>query len=343
MADDGNTARRGISRRSSLIWFTLFAALSAIGGGAEMLIWPGGNEFVPIELLESTPFETFAIPGVLLAFVVGLSNLMSTVLVWRRSRFAIDATLLAGGALTIWIVAEFALMRELHWLHMLYGGLGIVVLGLGVDAARQSGVARHRWTVAVTLAESVGYLFPAAVGLYSAHTGWSAGPQALAMIPAGFMEGLFLGAGQAWAFQRPVRRRRYALLTAVGAALVWGSVMGTMWLGETGASAAVQVGVGVVVGVVGLGAIGTLQWVELRHHAERAWRWVGWTALAWIAALPLSFAPGPLVDEATPVITNAVVWICGGILMAYVMALVTWQGARRVVGLGAGGQGKGQA
>jgi hypothetical protein len=73
-------------------------------------------------------------------------------------------------------------------------------------------------------------------------------------------------------------------------------------------------------------AIGGAQWIELRHHRVPARRWIGWTALAWLVALPLSFAPGPLVDETTPLAAHIVLWGCGGVLMAYVMALITWRG-----------------
>ncbi len=80
----------------------------------------------------------------------------------------------------------------------------------------------------------------------------------------------------------------------------------------------------------GLTAIGAGQWLELRRHTRMAHRWILWTALAWILALPLSFAPTPFVDEATPLASSFVLWGCAGLLMAHVMALVTWQGVRRL-------------
>jgi len=77
---------------------------------------------------------------------------------------------------------------------------------------------------------------------------------------------------------------------------------------------------------LGLFAIGAMQWLELRRAA-----WIGWTALAWVVALPFSFLPMPFVDLTTPMAAMAALWACAGLMMAYVMALITWQGAKRLM------------
>jgi hypothetical protein len=69
--------------------------------------------------------------------------------------------------------------------------------------------------------------------------------------------------------------------------------------------------------------------LELLEHTPFAG---SWTALAWAAALPFSFAPAPFVDESTPVSSHLLLWGSGGLLMAYVMALITWRGVLRVSG-----------
>ncbi len=55
-----------------------------------------------------------------------------------------------------------------------------------------------------------------------------------------------------------------------------------------------------------------------------------WTALARIAALPLGLLPGPLVTTETPFAAQTILWGCTSVLIAYVMALITWQGAKRL-------------
>jgi hypothetical protein len=197
---------------------------------------------------------------------------------------------------------------------------------------QRPGQMRERWVIAVTLAETIGYLAPAVTGIFVTRAGWPGDERAIALTAAGLVEGLALGSGQAWAFPLRLRRLRFALLTAVGAGLVWATVMSMMLL-ASGPSLPLPlaVGLGVLAALLGLGAIGSAQWLELRHHTPRAGTWIAWTALAWSLALPLSFAPGPLVDASTPPMTQVVLWSGGGLLMALVMALVTWQGVRRLL------------
>jgi hypothetical protein len=213
------------------------------------------------------------------------------------------------------------------------------MLALGVYAGWRSGLPRHRWLIIVTAAEAVGFLVPACAGILSAKAGLRGLSQTALVVAAGLCEGASLGAGQALAFPFRVRRGRYALLTALAAGLVWLCVMVTsvafqgggvgVFRGGPLALAIAVVGAIALAGVA-LVAIGGAQWIELRHHAPRASRWIAWTALAWALALPFSFLPGPFVDESTPIPSHVVLWACGGMLMAYVMANVTWQGLRHL-------------
>lgn len=308
-----------------------FSAVSAMGGATELLVWPTGNRYVPLALLEYTPFATFLFPGLLLGIVVGGTSLSCAILAWRRSRTAVDTTILAGGALSVWIAAEIAMMRGFHALHGIYGGLGVALLGLGVHAAWCSHSPRHRWLILVTLAETIGFLVPACTGVLSSKAGMGGLSQAALLAGAGLVEGLALGVGQASALPLPVRRTRYALVTALGAGIVWSSFLLISLVAETETvPVPILILAGVATAIVGLGAIGSFQWLELRHQTQHAHRWIAWTALAWALALPFSFAPGPFVDESTPLLSHLILWGCGGVLMAYAMSLITWQGVRRL-------------
>ncbi|MDX2087102.1 MAG: hypothetical protein SFX73_04600 [Kofleriaceae bacterium] len=64
-----------------------------------------GTRYVPRGLLAHTPFASFLIPGLLLGLVVGGTSLACATFAWRRSSAAVHATILAGAALTIWIIA----------------------------------------------------------------------------------------------------------------------------------------------------------------------------------------------------------------------------------------------
>jgi hypothetical protein len=324
-----SSAAVDLPARQLVIALAVFSAVSAMAGATELLVWRMGNRYLPLALLDHTPFTNFTIPGLLLGMVVGGSSVACATLTWRKSPAAVDATILAGGALAVWIVAEVAMMRTFHALHGVYGVLGTALLGLGAHAAWRFRAPRHRWLIVVTLAETMGFLVPASAGVLSTKAGIGGTSQAALLVASGFVEGLALGAGQSWAFPLPVRRIRYTLLTTAAAGIVWSSVMLLTSVGGA-APVAILVLAALATALVGLAAIGSSQWIELRHHVERAHRWILWTALAWVAALPLSFAPGPLVDELTPVSSQVVLWGCGGLLMAYVMALITWQGVRRI-------------
>lgn len=313
--------------RRWLLVLTWFVAISALAGGVELVLWPRGNTYLPISLLQYTPFSKFTVPGLLLGGVVGGASAVAAILLGRRSEFALDAVLIAGGALTVWIAAEVAQFREIHWLHVVYGACGVALFGLGAATAWRAGGLKHRWWLTVSAAETIGFLVPVGVGLLTARAGWGPGAQAAALVAAGCAEGVCLGTGQASAMPVPIDRRRFVGLTALAAGLAWGVAMGLVALGEV-ASPPVVLGVGLVAGLAVLAGMGGLQWLELGRRAAGAWRWVGFTALAWSLALPWSFAPSPFVDETTPVAAHAVLWACGGWLMASTMAVVTWHGAR---------------
>lgn len=304
-----------------------FSALSALAGGAELVWMRRGNEVLPpLDILRHTPFPDFLVPGLLLGVVVGGTSLAAMVAAWRRSPYTLDLTVAAGGALSVWILDELALLRDTHWLHALYGGLGLALLTLGLFGMARSAEPRHTWTLRVTLAEAAGFAVPATVGILTA----TSGPfvQAVAVVLAGAVEGLLLGAGQASAWPLPLNRARYALATSVAAAATWAGAMALRAWGDAGGPPLLLGLLGVSVGLGGLLGMGLAQWWELRRHGVRA-RWVGWTALAWALALPWSFAPGPLVDESTPGLVQAALWSSGGLAMAWVFALVSWQGVRR--------------
>jgi hypothetical protein len=329
---DARAVSDALAGRAAVCGLAGFAALSAIAGGAALLLAPNGSESAPLTLLGGTPFTSFVIPGLLLALVVGGSSLAALVLVWRRSVFAIDATLVSGGALTLWIAWEAAILRQSSFLQLVYGVVGLAILGLGVRGALRSPHPRHAWMVFVTLGEAAGFLVPAFVGVLALALQLDDGVRAALLVMAGAIEGFLCGLGQAWAFPLPLARARFAALTSVAAAAVWALAMGLVGLGHAGASLPVMVASLAVVAPSGLVLMGVAQWLELRQHAFRAHRWIAWSALAWLVALPASFAPSPFVDAATPMVPQIVLWTSAGLVMAYLMALVTWQGARRLAG-----------
>lgn len=167
-------------------------------------------------------------------------------------------------------------------------------------------------------------------------TGWVVAQLAI-LREVSFLHALYLALGLALlvpalrsAWSSGVRRR-FTGLTALGAATVWTMVAAIMVAASaTDPSPAVVAIITVPAGSVALVAIGAAQWLELRHHARTTRTWIGWTALAWLVALPASMLPGPLIDESTPVWSLLALYAVAGTLMAFVVATVTWQGVVRL-------------
>jgi hypothetical protein len=120
-------------------------------------------------------------------------------------------------------------------------------------------------------------------------------------------------------------------MVGAGAALTWAIAMLVIHpLMASHADSSTKALICIPFAALCLVAIGGAQWLELRRHIRRAHAWIGWTALAWVLALPLSFAPAPLVDESTPTGVHVVLWGSAGVLMALVMASITWIGVQRL-------------
>lgn len=119
-----------------------FTGATAVGGGLGLVRSPlGSPSLPPVSLLEHSPFHSFLIPGLLLLLVVvGGGNLVAALLEARRFRGSELVALGAGGALMVWIVTQWAMLRTLSWLHLVYLALGIATVGGALWLWR----ARHR-------------------------------------------------------------------------------------------------------------------------------------------------------------------------------------------------------
>lgn len=117
------------------------AIAALLGGGALVLDPSGGGLGLPVSALEHTPFPGFLIPGLLLTFVVGGSQLAAALAPLRGRGVGLVGTGIAGGILVGWILIQIVLLRQLHWLQGLCLGLGLVQL---VGAVRGLGIVEPR-------------------------------------------------------------------------------------------------------------------------------------------------------------------------------------------------------
>ncbi|WP_404383002.1 hypothetical protein LL946_17575 [Knoellia locipacati] len=193
----------------------------------------------------------------------------------------------------------------------------------------------RRWVAWTVTGEVAGFVAPAVAGVVTAaSSAWVSIP---ALVVAGAVEGLVLGAAQAHALSPELPAldtRRFALLTSLAASLaylvVMVSVAAAPRLQEGPLAAAILVVV--LVGTVLLASIGTAQWLELRRHVARAWWWIGMTAVAWLAGLAVfMLIATPLWHEGQGVVTAVEVGLVAAVAMATTVALVTGSALQRML------------
>jgi len=113
-----------------------FLAVSAVFGGGMLVLDPTGASMeLPLSWLEGTPFNDYLVPGLVLLGVLGLGSFVTVYGILRRTDWAWHAAVGLGLALVTWIVVQIALIRLFHWLHVLYGGLGLLLVGLALAPA----------------------------------------------------------------------------------------------------------------------------------------------------------------------------------------------------------------
>lgn len=97
-----------------------YEGLGALAGGGLLVARPDGSLMdMPVAIMHGA-FADFLIPGRIL-FALGVLNVVAFFAVLRRHRSAwLPATLALGGT-TIWFLVEIGILRQLHWLHAMWG------------------------------------------------------------------------------------------------------------------------------------------------------------------------------------------------------------------------------
>lgn len=126
--------------RMIIIVILFFNALSALYGGGSLIFDPSGDFLqLPIRFLESTPFNDFLIPGIILFSVNGLFNLYVAILGIRKSDFFTLLTILCGLLLIIWLTVQIIIIKEFFApAHLPYYIIGILLIFLGGKLKKQN-------------------------------------------------------------------------------------------------------------------------------------------------------------------------------------------------------------
>jgi hypothetical protein len=184
------------------------------------------------------------------------------------------------------------------------------------------------------LGEILGFAAPALTG-GAAYAADLSEPQMFApLVLAGTLEGTVLGAAQASVLRRymtAIRMRSWIVATAAGAAFAWAVALSLMLAGARTDSIALMVALWALASPLILLSLGVAQWLVLRRHSARAWRWIAGNAAAWIAGLPISIGAISAVPNGAPATAFVAAGVAGGALMGFTVALITGWTMRRIL------------
>lgn len=116
-----------------LFFLEIFVGLGAwIGGFALVALPTGAILHLPMDFLQGTPFHDYLVPGVILFFVVGCSNVVAAWLLLRRRPSAALAGIIAGCIQIGWMIGEIALIGYRGSVQGAYLLLGVLTLILAL-------------------------------------------------------------------------------------------------------------------------------------------------------------------------------------------------------------------
>ncbi len=82
----------------------------------------------PPDILSTTPFTTFVIPGLILGFIVGGTQFLGAIMLWLNARLQYEAAALAGFTLLIWMCTEIFMIPSHHWIQIVYLVFAMITL-----------------------------------------------------------------------------------------------------------------------------------------------------------------------------------------------------------------------
>jgi len=114
------TAHRPVWQRILLLIALGYEGAGALAGGILLIIAPDGKLMdMPVDIMHGI-FPDFLVPGLIL-LGLGILNSVAFIAVLVRTRSDWLLSSLGLGGLLIWFITEIIILRELHWLHAMWG------------------------------------------------------------------------------------------------------------------------------------------------------------------------------------------------------------------------------
>ncbi len=115
--------------RMLLTILLFFVAVTSLISGVIIMLYPDGSVMqMSTELLKTSPFKTFLIPGIVLTLFVGGSSVIAFVLNIRKHIRRYEWAIVAGLMTCGWVLVQMLLINALFWLQFVYLGIGIVMM-----------------------------------------------------------------------------------------------------------------------------------------------------------------------------------------------------------------------
>lgn len=120
--------------RDSLLVLQAMVAVTAIAGGAALIVGSLFPELAtvlspPTAYLEGSPFSSYLVPGLLLAVIVGGTQVVAFLLELTRNDLRLPAAAVAAIALLIWVFVQMVFI-PFSFLQAIYFAVGIAETGL---------------------------------------------------------------------------------------------------------------------------------------------------------------------------------------------------------------------
>lgn len=105
---------------------TFLIGITAVMGGISLITTNGLG--MPLSYLSNSIFPSFVIPGIILAGIVGGSNLIAFIMLLRKHKLMLESAAVGGFGIVIWIFGEIYVIGQAHILQVIYFMLGVIIL-----------------------------------------------------------------------------------------------------------------------------------------------------------------------------------------------------------------------
>lgn len=115
-----------------MLFFHIFVGVGAMAGGLSGILEPKSPMGISVDILKNSPFSDFFIPCILLFAVIGLGNILNSIVVYKKPWFYGYVSSVSSWALVIWIVIQCIMLNTIEALHIIFFIIGLIQASLAM-------------------------------------------------------------------------------------------------------------------------------------------------------------------------------------------------------------------